>query len=162
MYPLAICVSSFQKCLFRSSAHCSVWLLAFLSLGCMSSLYIFEIRPLLVASFAYIFSHFFVVLFVVFVASLVAQTVKQLPAMQETWVRSLGGEDPLEKETAAHSSILGWKIPQTEETGRLQSMGSKELDTTERCHVHFQTSAQRLTTAKNCSQHQAWRNNERR
>ena len=56
-------------------------------------------------------------------ASLVAQTVKHLPAMQETWVQSLGWEDPLEKEMATHSSILAWKIPRTEEPGRLQSMG---------------------------------------
>ena len=56
--------------------------------------------------------------------SLVAQRVKRLPAMRETWVRSLGWEDPLEKEMATHSSILPWKIPWTEEPGRLQSMGS--------------------------------------
>ena len=48
-------------------------------------------------------------------ASLVAQTVKNLPAMQETWIRSLDWEDPLEKGTATHSSILAWKIPGTEE-----------------------------------------------
>ena len=54
----------------------------------------------------------------------VAQMVKCLSAMQETWVRSLGWEDPLEKEMAAHSSILSWKIPWAEEPGRLQSMGS--------------------------------------
>ena len=59
-----------------------------------------------------------------FWASLVAQMVKRLPAMRETWVRSLGREDHLEKEMATHSSILACKIPQTEETGRLQSMGS--------------------------------------
>ena len=53
-----------------------------------------------------------------------AQTVKRLPAMQETWVPSLGREDPLEKEMATHSSILAWKIPWTEEPGGLQSMGS--------------------------------------
>ena len=52
--------------------------------------------------------------------------VKNLPAVQETWVRSLGQEDPLEKETAAHSSVLAWEIPWTEEPGRLQSMGSQE------------------------------------
>ena len=57
-------------------------------------------------------------------ASLVAQLVKNPPAMQETWVQSLGWEDPLEKEMATHSSTLAWKIPWTEEPGRLQSMGS--------------------------------------
>ena len=57
-------------------------------------------------------------------ASLVAQTVKNPPAMQETWVRSLGREDLLEKEMAAHSSILAWRIPWTEEPGGLQSMES--------------------------------------
>ena len=60
-------------------------------------------------------------------ASLVAQTVKSLPAMQETWVRSLSWEDPLEKEMATHSSILAWKTPWTEEPGRLQSMGSQRV-----------------------------------
>ena len=53
-----------------------------------------------------------------------AQTVKRLPAMWETWIRSLGQEDSLEKAMAPHSSILAWKIPWTEEPGRLQSMGS--------------------------------------
>ena len=60
-------------------------------------------------------------------ASLVAQTVKHLPAMWETWVQSLGWEDPLEKEMATHSSTLAWKIPRTEESGRLQSMGSQRV-----------------------------------
>ena len=50
--------------------------------------------------------------------------------MQETWVQSLGQEDPLEKEMATHSSILAWEIPWTEEPGRLQSMGSQESDMT--------------------------------
>ena len=59
-------------------------------------------------------------------ASLVAQTVKRLPAMRETWVRFLGRE-PLEKEMAPHSSTLAWKIPWTEEPGRLQSMGSQRV-----------------------------------
>ena len=58
-------------------------------------------------------------------ASLVAQMVKRLPALWETRVRSLGWEDPLEKEMATHSSILAWKIPWMEEPGRLQSMGSQ-------------------------------------
>ena len=56
-------------------------------------------------------------------ASLVAQGLKGLPAMQETWVRSLGREDPLEKEMATHSSILAWRIPWMEEPGGLQSKG---------------------------------------
>ena len=60
-------------------------------------------------------------------ASLVAQTVKCLPAMQETRVRFLGREDPLEKEMEIHSSTLAWKIPWTEEPGRLQSMGSQRV-----------------------------------
>ena len=60
-------------------------------------------------------------------ASLVAQSVKNLPAAQETWVQSLGWEDPLEKEMATHSSILAWKISWTEEAGGLQSMGSQRV-----------------------------------
>ena len=56
-------------------------------------------------------------------ASLVAQSVKRLPAMQETQVQSLGGEDPLEKGMATHSSILAWRIPWTEKPGGLQSIG---------------------------------------
>ena len=60
-------------------------------------------------------------------ASLVAQTVKHLPAMRETWVQSLGWEDPLEKETATHSITLAWRIPWMEEPGRLQSMGLQRV-----------------------------------
>ena len=60
-------------------------------------------------------------------ASLVAQTVKRLPVMRETQVRSLGWEDPLEKEMATHSSILAWRIPCMEKPGRLQSMGSQRV-----------------------------------
>ena len=60
-------------------------------------------------------------------ASLVAQRLKRLPPMWETWVRSLGWEDPLEKEMATHSSILAWRIPWTEEPGRLQSTGSQRV-----------------------------------
>ena len=55
------------------------------------------------------------------------QRLKCLPAMRETWVRSLGQEDPLEKEMATHSSILAWRIPWTEEPGRLQSMGCQRV-----------------------------------
>lgn len=62
-------------------------------------------------------------------ASLVAQMVKSPPAVQETWVRSLGAEDPLEKGT--HSSILAWRIAWTEELGRLQTMGSQRSDIAE-------------------------------
>ena len=56
-----------------------------------------------------------------------AQMVRNLPAMQKTHVRSLGQEDPLEKEMATHSSILAWRIPWTEEPGRLQAMGSQRV-----------------------------------
>ena len=56
-----------------------------------------------------------------------AQLVKNPPAMQETWVRSLGRENPLKKEMATHSSILAWRIPWTEEPGGLQSMGSQRV-----------------------------------
>ena len=59
--------------------------------------------------------------------SLVAQTVKRLPTMWETQVQSLGRKDRLEKEMATHSSILAWKIPWTEEPGRLQSMGLQRV-----------------------------------
>ena len=69
-------------------------------------------------------------------ASLVAQRLKHLLAMQETWVRSLGWEDSLEKEMATHSCILAWRIPWTEGPGGLQSTGRKESDTTERLHFH--------------------------
>ena len=64
-------------------------------------------------------------------ASLVAQLVKNPPAMWENWVRSLGWEDPLEKGKATHSSILAWRIPWTSPSG------SKESDTTERLSLHF-------------------------
>ena len=59
--------------------------------------------------------------------SLVAQTVKNSPAMQETRIRSLGWEDPLEKGMATHSSVLAWRIPWTKESGGLQSMGSQRV-----------------------------------
>ena len=69
---------------------------------------------------------------------LVAQMVKSLPAVRETQVRSLGQEDPLEKEVATNSSILAWKIPWMEEPGRLYSpWGHKELGTTEQLHLLF-------------------------
>ena len=63
-------------------------------------------------------------------ASLVAQMVKNLPAMQETWVPSLGWEDPLEKEMATHSSVLAWEIPGQRNLVGYSPWGCKELDTT--------------------------------
>ena len=65
-------------------------------------------------------------------ASLVAQVVKNLPAMQETQVQSLGQEDPLEKRMATHSSLPAWGVPWTEEPGKLQSVGLSELDMMDR------------------------------
>ena len=67
-------------------------------------------------------------------ASLMAQSIKCLPAMQENRVQSLGEEDPLEEGMATHSSILVWRIPWMEELGGLQSTGRKESDATERLH----------------------------
>ena len=61
-------------------------------------------------------------------SSLVAQRVKRLPAMQETWVRFLGQEDPLKKGMATHSSTLAWEIPWTEESGGLQSVRSQRVE----------------------------------
>ena len=71
------------------------------------------------------------VIYTVFRASLVAQLVKNPPAVQESWVRSLGWEDPLEKGMATHSSILAWRIP--------CSWGHKESDTVSDFHFHFHT-----------------------
>ena len=83
---------------------------------------------------AFLHPIFFVVVCLFFACSFfllfklqVAQTVKRLSAIQRTWVRSLGWEDPLEKEMAAHSSILAWKIPWRAEPGRLLSMGSQRV-----------------------------------
>ena len=65
-----------------------------------------------------------------YVASLVAQLVKNPPAMPETWVRSLGWEDPLEKGKATHSRVLAWRIPRTEKSGGLQSLGLQRVGDT--------------------------------
>ena len=77
-----------------------------------------------------------------FGTSLVAQTVKRLPARWKTWVQSLGQEDPLEKEMATHSSTLAWKIPRMEEPGGLQSMGSQRVghDSVTSLHLSFSIS----------------------
>ena len=69
--------------------------------------------------------------------ALVAQTVKRLRTMRETQVRSLGQEDPLEKEMATYSSTLAWKIPWTEEPGRLQSMGLQRVRHDRATSLHF-------------------------
>ena len=69
-----------------------------------------------------------------FKASLVSQMVKRLLAMRETRVRSLGREEPWEREMATHSSTLAWRMPWTEEPGRYSPWGCKELDATERLH----------------------------
>ena len=84
---------------------------------------------------------------------LVAQKLKRLPGMKKTRVRSLGGADPVEKEMATHSSTLAWRIPWMEEPGRLQSMGLKESDMTERLHFHFQIQFQLQYRSKCEMQH---------
>ena len=137
---LAICVSSLEKCLFRSFFHFLIWLFVFLVLSCMSAsifwkLILCQLFHLLLFS-PILRVVFFTLLIVSFAiqkllslirASLVAQRLKHLPAMQETHVQSLDREDPLEKEMATHFSILAWRIPWTEEPGRLQSMGSQKV-----------------------------------
>ena len=81
-----------------------------------------------------------------FWASLVAQMVKNLPAMQETWVRSLGWEDPVEQGMATHSSILAWRSPWTEEPGGLQSIGSQGVGHDGATLFTFIQCVQRLTS----------------
>ena len=89
-------------------------------------------------------------------ASLVAQMVKNLPVMWENWVQSLGWEDPLEKGTATHSSILAWRIPWTEEPDRLQSMGSQitswqiEREKVETV-THFISLGSKITADSDCN-----------
>ena len=73
-----------------------------------------------------------------------AQTVRHLPAMQETWVQSLGWEDPLEKEMATHSSTLAWKLPRMEEPVRLQSMGSQRVGHDWATSVYFMDEKQKF------------------
>ena len=90
---------------------------------------------------------------IIILTSLVAQMVKRLPTMWETWVRSLGQEDPLEKEMATHSSILAWRIPWTEEPGGCSLWGRKKSDTSERLHftsllLHHYTSTILLSVYK--------------
>ena len=80
-------------------------------------------------------------------ASLVAQRVKHLPAMWETWVPSLGQEDPLEKEMVTHSSILAWRIPWTEEPGRLQTTGLQRVRHDSATSLSFFHSCERCWSA---------------
>ena len=68
---------------------------------------------------------------------MLAQMVKNLPATQETWVLSLGWEDPLEKEMATHSSILSWRLPRTEDLGGLQSLGSQSRTRLSNSHYYY-------------------------
>ena len=90
-----------------------------------------------------------------FGASLVVQVVKNLPAMQETTVWSLGWEDPLEKEMATCSSILAWRVPWTEEPGRL--WGRKESDTTERLtRIHILLDFLNVDYHCHCHYHYLW------
>ena len=93
------------------------------------STFVFEHRfPVLLGIYLRVeFLSHVVILFNSLGGLLVAQMVKRLPAVQETLVRSLGWEDPQEKEMATHSSTLAWKIPRTEEPGRLQSIGSQRV-----------------------------------
>ena len=81
-------------------------------------------------------------------ASLIAHLEKNLPAVQETQVQSLGREDPLKKEMATHSSIIAWRMPWTEEPGGLWSMGLQESDTTERLNRHHHQVSQCSATQK--------------
>ena len=85
------------------------------------------LTPCLIFLLTYFTSYYFMYPLTNYWASLVAQMVKCLPAMWETWVRFLAREDPLEKEMAIHSSTLAWKIPWMEEPDRLQSMGSQRV-----------------------------------
>ena len=86
-------------------------------------------------------------------ASLMAHMVKNLPAMWETWVRALAWEDPLKKGMATHSSILAWRIPWTEEPGRLQSMGSQRVRHKRQIFT-FTFSQALLGTQKDCQKAQ--------
>ena len=103
-----------------SSTICAYFLLVLSEVGCHSAWYpAFLYGPYLILLWLW--------LCLKIGASLVAQRVKHLPAMRETRVRSLGREDPVEKEMATHSSTLAWKIPWTEKPGRLQSMGLQRV-----------------------------------
>ena len=80
-----------------------------------------------------------------------AQLVKNPPTMRQTWVQSLGWEDPLEKGTSTHSSILAQRIPWTEEPGGLQSMGGNKLGMTEHAHIYTSCHASKMLSRKRAS-----------
>ena len=83
--------------------------------------------------------------------SLVAQRVKRLPSVWKTWVRSLGQEDPLEKKMATHSSILAWRIPWTEEPGRLQSTGLQRVRHDRMTLLSHSIFPHRVSGGRNCA-----------
>ena len=138
---LVICMSSLEISLFRFSIHFFYWAVCFVSWIAWSICIFWILFPyqlLCLQLFSSILSVVFSSCCLWFtLTSLVAQRVKCLPAMLEIWVRSLCWENPLEKEMAAHSSILAWKIPWTEKPGRLQSMGSQRVGHNWRLHFHF-------------------------
>ena len=119
------------KCVFCTQCIVRLWFLEIYSANLC--LLIGGVIPftLSVVQIIYNLLWFYCLFSICLMASLVAQTVKIPPAIQETWAQSLGGEDPLEKGVATHSSILAWRIPWAEETGGYSPWGCKESDTTE-------------------------------
>ena len=113
-----------------------------------SLIFIFEVYVLIgilsLYTHTHTHSHTYIHIHTYIWASLVAQMIKNLPTKQETWVRSLSQEDPLEKGMATHSNILAWRIPWTEEPGRLWSMGL-QTDTTEAAQHSTQHTFFKLT-----------------